>query len=117
METKIIEYLAERDVWVRPKTCFEKEPCYLCQEYDPFLNIDGGPNETYIYEQHPCEHRRNYCRTFERLCSQYKEAGKTFWSAERWRINNKPEYKFMNANLWRKFNETETSIASDKERK
>ena len=101
----IIEYLAERDVWLRPKTCFEKEPCYLCQEFDPWLNVSGtpAPNYDYICEQHPCQHRRNYRRTFNKLCPRYKEAGKTFWSAERWRINNKPEYHFMNYNLWKQY--------------
>jgi hypothetical protein len=97
----IVEYLAERDVWIRPKTCFEKEPCYLCQEFNPWLNISGTLNYDYVYEQHPCEHRRNYCRTFDKLCPKYKEASKTFWSAERWRINNKLEYHHMNYNLWK----------------
>jgi len=45
--------------------------------------------------------RRNYCMAFDNLCKKYEEAGKTFWSAERWRIQNKPSYVFMNHNLWR----------------
>ena len=122
LKRKIIEYLAERDVWVRPKTYFEKEPCYLCQEFDPFMNL-AMPKEPYrdcnspYYDpdrydcqQLPCDHRRNYCHSFDKLCSKYKEAGKTFWSAERWRIENKPNYHFMNANMWREHKPEDESI-------
>ena len=100
---KIIEYLAERDIWIRGKTPFEKEPCYLCQEFDPWWNVDSDGHYGYKSELRPCMERRNYCHSFDKLCAKYKEAGKTYWSAERWRINNKPEYHFMNANIYRKY--------------
>ena len=109
---KIIEYLAERDIWIRDKTGFETQPCYLCQEFDPWLDISGtpAPDYDYVYNHRPCDHRMNYCRTFDKLCKLYKEAGKTFWSAERWRIENKEEFGFMNANMWRKHKPADESI-------
>jgi len=112
----IVEYLAERDIWLRPKTGFEKKPCYLCQLFDPWLNVVDDGNFGYKFEIHPCMERRNFCHTFDELCENYKEAGKTYWSAERWRINNKPEYHFMNANLFRNYNNSSTTkIGEDNE--
>jgi len=111
----IIEYLAERDVWVRPKTAFEKQPCYLCQLFDPWMNITDDGNYGYKYEQHPCWERRNYCRTFDKLCKKYREAEKTFWASERWRIQNKPEYKHMNANMFRNYDSSHTTEELDNE--
>ena len=111
--TKIIEYLAERDIWLRPKTGFEKEPCYLCQEFDPWWNVDDDGNFGYKSEMRPCMERKNFCHVFDRLCKKYKEAGKTFWSAEKWRIENKPEYHFMNANLFRSYDSSVTSVKGE----
>jgi len=95
MRIRVGEYLMELGIPVREKTPFEKMPCYLCREYDPWLDTDNDNSS------HPCDHRRNYCMAFDNLCKKYEEAGKTFWSAERWRIQNKPSYVFMNHNLWR----------------
>lgn len=103
MFDRIRKYLKERDVNIRHRTVFDDEPCYRCQEFDPWLDISGASNYDYLYEQKPCDHRRNYCHTWNPLCKDFKEAGKGFWSSEKWRIENKPEYRFMNANQWRNY--------------
>lgn len=114
MFEKIRKYLRERDVVLKPRTAFDDDPCFRCQEYDPYLNLGPAKDpwgdvssplydpDRYQYEQHPCELRRNYCHTWKSLCKHFKEAGSDFWSSEKWRIENKEEYRFMNANMWRK---------------
>lgn len=81
---------------IREKTAFDKMPCYLCQELDPWIE---GENEE--AQKHPCDLRLRYFRTFDKLCKDYKNAGDGFWSAEKWRIKNKGGYVFMNHNLYR----------------
>ena len=102
---RILEYLMELGIPVREKTPFEKMPCYLCRNYDPWIERTPLVSDNTLYDEevksHPCDFRQKYCRTFDRLCKEYEEAGKTFWSAERWRSRNKPGYVFMNHNLWR----------------
>lgn len=102
MIEKIKNYLREREMILKPRTGFDNEPCFRCQDYDPYLDISSAPDYEYVYENHPCDHRRNYCHTWKPLCKNFKEAGTDFWSSENWRIKNKPEYNFMNGNLWRK---------------
>jgi len=105
VRTKVVEYLMELGVPVRERTPFEKVPCYLCRNYDPWIERTPLVSDNTLYDEetkiHPCDFRQRYCRTFERLCKHYEEAGKTFWSAERWRSRNKTGYVFMNHNLWR----------------
>jgi len=108
----IREYLMEMGVPTRPKTAFEKAPCYMCRHFDPWVNVEFVGYESYC-EFRPCEHRRNYCLTFDKLCKKYTEAGKTFWSAERWRIKNKSDYAYMNANLFKNHSLATTVIKNE----
>lgn len=103
--TGIKERLMGMGIKTRKKTAFEKQPCYMCQNYDPWTERTPLVSDNTLYDEevatHPCDFRQRYCRTFDKLCKEYKEAGKTFWSAEGWRIRNKPGYIFMNHNLYR----------------
>lgn len=126
MFEKIKKYLWERDIVLKPRTAFDDDPCFRCQEYDPcVLPMTAKPPfndvsspfydpDRYEYQQHPCNHRRNYCHTWSLLCKHFKEAGDDFWSSENWRIENKPEYHYMNHNLWRKY-QSSTQTARDKD--
>ena len=121
MLDKIRKYLRERDIHIKPHTSFDEEPCFRCQEFDPciillpakepFCDVSSPfyDPDRYQQEEHPCDHRRNFCHTWNPICKHFKEAGHDFWSSEKWRIDNKPEYHYMNHNLWRNYQSFDTS--------
>lgn len=98
---KVKEKLMEMGFPTRHRTAFEKAPCYMCKNFDPWHG-DGHGMKFEDWGIHPCDHRLNFCLKYhDNMCKRYDEAGKTFWSAERWRIENIPNYVFMNHNLFR----------------
>lgn len=65
---------------INGSSVFDNEPCFRCRHFSP--RTSRATSKNYLS---PCDHRTNYCRTYNRLCASYEEIALGWMSAVRWR--------------------------------